>query len=135
MDVLKKRRNIIIWQILNIKGISPSYYIYKILMEIGHKPTIKRYMRLSPNMQKVIKNEVVKLSDGRIIYPISDSSWATPIYCIPKKEGMIIMKNKEEDLIPTKVVSSWRVYIDYRKLNAAIRKDYFPLPFIDKVLE
>ena len=82
-------------------------------------------------MQEVVKKEIVKLLDAGIIYPISDSSWVSPILCVPKKGGMTIMENDEGELIPKRVVSGWRVCIDYRKLNNAMRKDHFPLPFID----
>ena len=45
------------------------------------------------------------------------------------------MENDEGELIPTRVVSGWRVCIDYRKLNKATRKEHFSLPFIDQLLE
>ena len=45
------------------------------------------------------------------------------------------MKNKIGESIPTRVVNGWRVCIDYRELNSAIRKYHFPLPFIDQMLE
>ena len=48
---------------------------------------------------------------------------------------MTIVENEGGDLIPTRVDSGWRVCIDYRKLNAATRKDHYPLPFIDQMLE
>ena len=79
MRMLKKRIRAISWQILDIRGISPSYYMHKIIMEDGYKPTIERTRRLNPNMQEVVKKEVVKLLDTGIIYPISDSSWVSPI--------------------------------------------------------
>ena len=70
-----------------------------------------------------------------IIYPISDSSWVSPVQCVPKKGGMTVVKNDKNELIPTRTVTGWRVCIDYRKLNDATRKDHFPLPFIDQMLE
>nr|GFA28527.1 hypothetical protein [Tanacetum cinerariifolium] len=70
-----------------------------------------------------------------LIYPISDSPWVSPIHCVPKKGGMTIIKNDENELVPTRLVTGWRVCIDYRKLNEATRKDYFPLPFMDQMLE
>nr|GEV79347.1 reverse transcriptase domain-containing protein [Tanacetum cinerariifolium] len=70
-----------------------------------------------------------------LIYPISDSPWVSPVHCVPKKGGFIVVENEENELIPTRLVIEWRVYIDYCKLNEATRKDHFPLPFMDQMLE
>nr|GEZ03735.1 reverse transcriptase domain-containing protein [Tanacetum cinerariifolium] len=59
----------------------------------------------------------------------------SPIHCVPKKGGMTVIKNNENELVPTRLVTGWRVCIDYRKLNEATRKDHFPLPFMDQMLE
>nr|GEZ01559.1 DNA-directed DNA polymerase [Tanacetum cinerariifolium] len=77
-----------------------------------------------------------KLTDIRgLIYPISDSPWVSPVHCVPKKRRMTVIKNDENELVPTRLGTGWRVYIDYRKLNEATRKDHFPLPFMDQMLE
>ncbi|GKF25348.1 reverse transcriptase domain-containing protein [Tanacetum coccineum] len=48
---------------------------------------------------------------------------------------MTVVENQENELIPTRLVTRWRVYIDYRKLKDATRKDHFPLPSMDQMLE
>lgn len=77
----------------------------------------------------------MKLLDAGIIYSISDSPWTSPVQVVPKKGGVTVVKNEKNALIPTRTVTGWRVCIDYRKLNNATRKDHFPLPFIDQMLE
>ena len=109
--------------------------MHKILMEDNFKPVVQPQRRLNPAMQEVVHKEVVKLLDAGIIYPISDSSWVSLVQVVPKKGGMTVVKNDNNDLIPTRTVTGWRVCIDYRKLNDATRKDHFPLPFIDQMLE
>nr|GEY52964.1 reverse transcriptase domain-containing protein [Tanacetum cinerariifolium] len=79
--------------------------------------------------------EVEKLLDARLIYPISDSPWVSPVHCVPKKGGFTIVANEENELILTRLVTGWRVCIDYRKLNEATCKDHFPLSFMDQMLE
>nr|GEX89543.1 reverse transcriptase domain-containing protein [Tanacetum cinerariifolium] len=83
----------------------------------------------------VIKKEVEKLLDAGLNYPISDSLWVSPVHCVPKKGGFTVVENEENELIPTRLVTGWRVCIDYQKLNEATRKDHFPLPFMDQMLE
>ncbi|XP_050104655.1 uncharacterized protein LOC126584262, partial [Malus sylvestris] len=79
--------------------------------------------------------EIIKLLDCGVIYPISDSRWVSPVQVVPKKSGVTVVKNAEDELVPTRIQTGWRVCIDYRKLNNTTRKDHFPLPFIDQMLE
>ncbi|GJU28236.1 reverse transcriptase domain-containing protein [Tanacetum coccineum] len=86
-------------------------------------------------MQEVVKKEIMKLLDTGIIYPIADSPWVSPIHCVPKKGGITVVTNEKDELVPTRTVTGWRVCIDYYKLNEATRKNHFPLPFMDQMLE
>ncbi|KAM1759990.1 hypothetical protein ACFX12_002914 [Malus domestica] len=109
--------------------------MHRILLEEGAKPSREAQRRLNPPMLEVVKKEVIKLLDCGVIYPISDSRWVSPVQVVPKKSGVTMVKNEEQELVPTRVVTSWRVCIDYRKLNVMTRKDHFPLPFLDQMLE
>ncbi|GJY83614.1 reverse transcriptase domain-containing protein [Tanacetum coccineum] len=135
LKVLKSHKRAIAWKITDIKGIDPRFCTHKILMEDDYKPTVQSQRRVNPKIHEVIKKEVLKLLDARMIYPISDSPWVSPVHCVPKKGGITVVANEENELIPTRLVTGWRVCIDYRKLNEATRKDHFPLPFMDQMLE
>ncbi|RDX78780.1 Retrovirus-related Pol polyprotein, partial [Mucuna pruriens] len=89
--------------------------MHRSLMEEEAKPIRQQQTRLNPTILDVVKKEVTKLLVAGIIYPISDSQWVSPVQVVPKKFGMTIMKNQQDEL--------------------ETRKDHFPLPFIDQVLE
>ena len=135
LNELKLHSKAIGYTIDDLKGINPSLCMHRILLEDDHKPSIEHQRRLNPNMKEVVRKEVLKLLDADIIYSISDSPWVSPVHVVPKKGGMTVVRNENNELIPTRTVTGWRMCIDYRKLNKATRKDHFPLPFIDQMLE
>ena len=86
-------------------------------------------------MKETVRKDILKCLDNGIIYPISDSSWVSLMQLVLKKLGITLVNNDVDKLIPTRIQTGWRVCIDYRKLNSETRKDHFPLPFIDQMLE
>nr|GEX25222.1 reverse transcriptase domain-containing protein [Tanacetum cinerariifolium] len=135
ITVLKSHKQAIAWKLYDIKGINPEFCNHKILLEEDFTPAVQHQRRVNLKIHDVIKQEVIKLLDVRLICPISDSSWVSPIHCVLKKGGFIVVENEENELIPTRLVTGWRVCIDYCKLNKATHKDHFPLPFMDQMLE
>ena len=131
LEILRTQKSSIGWTIAYIKGISPLICTHGIHLEEDVKPSRQPQRRLNPIMKEVVKKEVLKLLDVGVIYPIVDSKWVSPTQVVPKKSGVTMIANENNDLIPTRVISGWRVCIDYRKLNAGTRKDHFPLPFVD----
>nr|GEZ73626.1 reverse transcriptase domain-containing protein [Tanacetum cinerariifolium] len=135
IKVLKSHKRAIAWKLSEIQGINPEFCTHKILMEEDYKPAVQHQRRVNPKIHNIIKKEVEKLLDAGLIYPISDSPWVSPVHCVPKKGGFTVVENEKNELILTRLVTRWRVCIDYRKLNEATRKDHFPLPFMDQMLE
>nr|GFA63612.1 reverse transcriptase domain-containing protein [Tanacetum cinerariifolium] len=126
IKVLKTWKKAIAWKLTDIKGIDPEFCSHKILLEEDYSPKVQSQRMVNLKIHDVIKKEVEKLLDAGLIYPISDSPWVSPIHCVPKKGGMTVIKNDENALVLTRLVTGWRVCIDYRKLNEATRKDHFP---------
>nr|GEX57837.1 DNA-directed DNA polymerase [Tanacetum cinerariifolium] len=108
IKVLKSHKRAIAWKIFDIKGIDLRFCTHKILMEEDYKPAVQSQRRVNPKIHDVIKKEVIKLLDARMIYPISDSPWVSPIHCVPKKGGMTVVANENNELILTRLVTSWR---------------------------
>ncbi|XP_070055760.1 uncharacterized protein [Nicotiana tomentosiformis] len=109
LAVLQKRKKAIGWTLADIQVISPTFCKHKIKLEDNSKPSIKHQRRLNKAMQEVVKKEIIKWLDAGVIYPIFDSSWTSPVQCIPKKGGMMVVTNDKNELIPTRTVTSWRV--------------------------
>nr|GEU46326.1 reverse transcriptase domain-containing protein [Tanacetum cinerariifolium] len=132
ITILKSHKQAIAWKLSDIKGINPEFCTHKILMEENFEPAVQHQRRVNPKIHDVIKQEVIKLLEAGLIYPISDSPWVSPVHCVPKKRFTVV-ENEDNELIPTRLVTRWHVCIDYRKLNEATRKDHFPLPFMDQM--
>ncbi|CAA7044601.1 unnamed protein product [Microthlaspi erraticum] len=89
---LRKYRKAIGYTLDDIKGISPDLCIHRIHLEDESKSSIEPQRRLNPNLKEVVKKEILKLLDAGIIYPISDSTWISPVHCVPKKGGITVIK-------------------------------------------
>ncbi|KAK1684858.1 hypothetical protein QYE76_045706, partial [Lolium multiflorum] len=104
LQILKKHRGAIGYTLDDLKGISPSICQHAINMEDDAKPVVEPQRRLIPKMKDVVRNEVLRLLEAGIIYPIADSRWVSPVHCVPKKGGMTVVPNDNDELIPQRVV-------------------------------
>eukprot|EP00253_Pinus_taeda_P030793 PITA_30793 len=100
-----------------MKGVHPSVCTHHKYIKEGCKPFRQPQRRMNLALKDIVKEELQKLLDAVFIYPISDSESVSPLVLVPKKNG------------------KWRICVDYQELNKATRKDHFPLPFIDQVLD
>nr|GEU48753.1 reverse transcriptase domain-containing protein [Tanacetum cinerariifolium] len=105
LKVLRVHKRDIAWKITDIEGIDPCFCTHKVLMEEYYKPAVQSQRRVNPKIHVVIKKEIIKLLDAGMIYPISDSPWVSPIHCVPKKGGITVVENKNNELIPTQMVT------------------------------
>ena len=135
LEILRKYKEAIAWSIEDLKRISPSICMHKIPLEENAKTFIEHQRMLNIVMKEVVRKEVLKWLNAGFIYAISDSPWVSPVHVVPKEGGFTVIINEKNELIPTRTVTGWRVCIDYRKLNAATKKDHYPLPFINQMLD
>ncbi|KAM2270606.1 hypothetical protein ACFXTI_038040 [Malus domestica] len=103
LRVLKEFKSALGWTLADIKGISPTTCMHHIFLEEGAKPTREAQRRLNPPMMEVVKKEIIKLLDCGVIYPISDSKWVSPVQCVPKKSGVTVVANAENELVPQRI--------------------------------
>nr|GEZ88085.1 reverse transcriptase domain-containing protein [Tanacetum cinerariifolium] len=109
IKVLKSQKQAIDWKLTDIKGIDPEFCSHKILLEEDYAPKVQSQRRVNPKIHDVIKKEVEKLFDAGLIYPISNSLWVSPVHCVPKKRRMTVVTNDENELVPTRLITRWRV--------------------------
>ena len=135
LEVLKEFKDALGWSMADLRGIDPKVCMHSIYLEENTKPTREMQRRLNPNMKEIVKEEIIKWLDAGFIYAISDSEWVSPIQVVPKKTGLTVVINEKGEEVQTRLPTKWRICIDYRKLNSVTKKDYFPLPFIDQIIE
>nr|GEY32425.1 reverse transcriptase domain-containing protein [Tanacetum cinerariifolium] len=99
----------------NSPKINPFYYdpemdilLFEAILNKDYKPVVQHQRRVNPKIHDVIKKEVEKFLDAGLIYPIFDSSWVSPVHCVPKKGSFTVVENEENELIPTCLVTGWR---------------------------
>nr|GEZ47229.1 reverse transcriptase domain-containing protein [Tanacetum cinerariifolium] len=101
ITILKSHKRAIAWKLSDIKGIDPEFCTHKILMEEDFEPAVQHQRRVNPKIYDVIKQEVLKILDAGLIYPISDSPWVSSVHYVPKKGGFTVVENEENELILT----------------------------------
>ncbi|CAN6580951.1 unnamed protein product [Malus baccata var. baccata] len=116
--VLKEFKSSLGWTLADIKGISPTTCMHHIFLEERAKPTREAQRHLNPPMMEVVKKEIIKLLDCGVIYPISDSRWVSLIQCVPKKSGVTVVENGENELVPTRIQTGFyrRFIKDFSKV-------------------
>ncbi|CAN6677813.1 unnamed protein product [Malus baccata var. baccata] len=124
--VLKEHKTAIGWTLADIKGISPTTCMHRIFLEEETKPTREAQRRLNPPMMEVVKKEIIKLLDCGVIYPISDSRWVSPVQVVPKKSEVTVVKNAEDELVPTRIQTGSYDKVGKKGLRISAYK-YHPL--------
>ena len=113
----KRHKNSFAWSYTDFKGVPPEICEHRIELEPDAKPIRQRQYRMNPKYSLMVKEEIDKLLACNFIFEVPHSEWVSPIVIVPKKNGKI------------------RIYQDYRKLNSVTKKDHFPLPFTNTLLD
>jgi len=100
LSVVKENKEAIRWTMADIKGISPTIVQHRIHLTENAKPQRDPQRRKNPVMKEAIRKDILKYLDNGIIYPISDSSWVSLVQVVPKKLGITVVKNDDDELIP-----------------------------------
>ncbi|RDX98028.1 Retrovirus-related Pol polyprotein from transposon 17.6, partial [Mucuna pruriens] len=127
LAVLWRHKKSIGWKLLDLLG---SFHLHAQNHDGGRSPS---YTTIAKEIES--DHPGCREESAEIIYPILDSNWVSPVQVVPKKSGITVTKNQYDEMVPTRIHNSWRVCIDYTNLNQATRKDHFPLPFLDQILE
>ena len=135
LTILEKHRSAFGHSLQDLKGISPALCTHRIPIDPNSIHSRDPQCRLNNVMSEVVKKEVLKLLHAGIIYPVPHSEWVSHVQVVPKKGGLTVVINEKNELIPQRTITGWWMCIDYRKLNKTTKKDHFPLPFIDEMLE
>lgn len=117
LDLLTKYQRTFAWDYTHMQGIHLETCTHHIYTDTSIQPVRQPERRMNPMLKEIVRDELQKLLKVKFVYPISDSQWVSPLAIVPKKNG------------------KWRVCVDYKELNKATVNDYFPLPFIDQVLD
>ncbi|XP_070032946.1 uncharacterized protein [Nicotiana tomentosiformis] len=101
--VLQRRKKAIGWTLADIQGIIPAFCMHKIILDDDSKPSVEHQRSLNEAMQEIVKKEIIKWLDAGVVYPISDSSWTSPVQYVLKKgicnDGVIRRCVPEEEKI------------------------------------
>nr|GEV24952.1 hypothetical protein [Tanacetum cinerariifolium] len=101
---------------------------------------VQSQRKVNPKIHDVIKKEVEKLLDAGLIYPISDSPWVSPVHCVPKKGGMTVITNDENELVPARLVIPFELMCDVSEfsvgdvLGQRIEKHFRPIHYPSKTM-
>nr|GFC20392.1 reverse transcriptase domain-containing protein [Tanacetum cinerariifolium] len=98
INVLKTRKKAISWKLTDIKGINPEFCSHKILLEEDYSSKVQNLKVVEPKTQPE-EDEPPKFKLKEL--PPHLDSWVSPIHCVPKKGGMTVIKNDENELVPT----------------------------------
>ncbi|XP_024518954.1 uncharacterized protein LOC112342038 [Selaginella moellendorffii] len=110
-------RDVFAWSYAELAGVDPELVQHKIPLLPDAVPQRQRAYKMNPSYAKAVREELQKLLDAGFIEEVEATDWLSPIVVVRKKNGKL------------------RVCVDYRRLNAATRRDGFPLPFTDVVLD
>jgi hypothetical protein len=115
-QLLKEFKDVFAWTYKDLKGTPLKLAQHRIELDTTIPPAHQAKYKLNPNYAIVVKQDIDKLLVVRFIEFVEKTTWLSPIVVVPKKNGKL------------------RICIDFKKLNTTTKKDPYPLPFINDML-
>ena len=116
-ELFTKYKDVFAYNYKDLRGIPERIAQHKIELDIGIPPAHQSRYRRNPNYASIVKHDIEKLLAAGFVEPVDNATWLSPVVVVPKKNGKL------------------RIYVDFRKLNAATKKDPYPIPFTDSILD
>ena len=116
-SLFREYRDVFAFSYEDLRGIQEHIATHRIELDTAISPSHQARYRMNPNYAKAVKEDLEKLLKAGFIGPVDQATWLSPIVVVPKKNGKL------------------RICVDFRRLNAATKKDPYPLPFTDEVLD
>ena len=115
-SLFQEYRDVFAFSYEDLRGIPEHIATHRIKLDIAISPCHQTRYRMNPNYAKAVKEDLEKLLKAGFIELVDQATWLSPIVVVPKKNGKL------------------RICVDFKRLNAATKKDPYPLPFTDNVL-
>jgi hypothetical protein len=116
-NIMKEFADVFAWKYSDLKTYDPEVIQHKIPLEKDTIPFKQKLRPISPLLFPVIEREIKKLLDAKIIIPLRYSKWIA---------NLVIVRNKNGEI---------RLCVDFRNLNKCSKKDNYPLPKMEDLLQ
>ncbi|GKC33369.1 hypothetical protein Tco_1040663, partial [Tanacetum coccineum] len=117
INLVKDNKDVFAWQPSDMAGIPRRISQHSLNVNLSITPVPQKRRVLGPKKSKAVTKEVKEWVKAGIVRPVRYPTWISNPVLVNKADG------------------TWRICIDFKNLNSACPKDYYPLSEIDLKIE